>query len=383
MSDTIHHRLSQRYSPPDALSVRSIDSSYSAASSVPPPRPYLLQLDTAALMNQATRASPTSSTHLDSSAASNSTQHSSELLARCLPFSPRLGRTHSMSTAPTAHVCAAPQHDRTIPTSASTSSPRVRASLLLPPGNGTPRSYRFRIGLPSAFVLGELFPPGAASHSDSSTPSLLRARIRIAAHRRTRRRPSRSTGQGTERPPKSHTLELNAYMTKPTTCLARYPLLLKADVLQVVTLVREFLAEVNLQTGLAENRFNLLQFDHQLVFRPGERAARRVAGRQRRATLLVFLLDHALLMVKQKKKADQYKVYHSPIPLELLVIATTESGMRTLLTARAVRRVARAENWRRRRRNQTQDHWGSCSNRRSRVQCIRIRRLPASSRVPP
>lgn len=35
-------------------------------------------------------------------------------------------------------------------------------------------------------------------------------------------------------------------------------------------MVREFLAEVNLQTGRAENRFNLLQLDQQLVFRPGE-----------------------------------------------------------------------------------------------------------------
>jgi len=34
--------------------------------------------------------------------------------------------------------------------------------------------------------------------------------------------------------------------------------------------VRQFLAEVNLQTGKAENRFNLLQLDQQLVFRPGE-----------------------------------------------------------------------------------------------------------------
>ena len=37
--------------------------------------------------------------------------------------------------------------------------------------------------------------------------------------------------------------------------------------------------------------------------------------------LLVFLLDHAVLMVKQKNKADQYKVYrpvsHIPRPSSL------------------------------------------------------------------
>lgn len=76
---------------------------------------------------------------------------------------------------------------------------------------------------------------------------------------------------------------MNGYLTKPTTRLARYPLLLEAVLKQtpadhpdkeripkVVAMVREFLAEVNLQTGRAENRFNLLQLDQQLVFRPGE-----------------------------------------------------------------------------------------------------------------
>jgi len=34
--------------------------------------------------------------------------------------------------------------------------------------------------------------------------------------------------EATERMPESQKLELNAYLTKPTTCLARYPLLLEA-----------------------------------------------------------------------------------------------------------------------------------------------------------
>jgi len=78
-------------------------------------------------------------------------------------------------------------------------------------------------------------------------------------------------------------LELNAYLTKPTTRLARYPLLLEAvlkhtpsdssdkQVLpQVIAIVREFLAKVNTESGKTENRFNLLQLDQQLVFKPGE-----------------------------------------------------------------------------------------------------------------
>jgi hypothetical protein len=93
--------------------------------------------------------------------------------------------------------------------------------------------------------------------------------------------------QETERRPDSRKLELNAYLTKPTTRLARYPLLLEAvlkqtpdectdkrDIPKVVALIREFLAEVNRETGRTENRFNLLQLEQQLLFRPGEQVVR-------------------------------------------------------------------------------------------------------------
>ena len=93
--------------------------------------------------------------------------------------------------------------------------------------------------------------------------------------------------QVTERLPESRKLELNAYLTKPTTRLARYPLLLEAvlkhtpndstdkHVLpKVVEMIREFLAKVNAETGKTENRFNLLQLDQQLMFKPGEEVVR-------------------------------------------------------------------------------------------------------------
>lgn len=86
-----------------------------------------------------------------------------------------------------------------------------------------------------------------------------------------------------ERRPESRKLELNGYLTKPTTRLARYPLLLEAVLKhtsednpdkvalpKAVELVRSFLKAVNEETGKAENRFNLLQLDSQLIFRPGE-----------------------------------------------------------------------------------------------------------------
>ncbi|KAG7094009.1 hypothetical protein E1B28_007637 [Marasmius oreades] len=147
-----------------------------------------------------------------------------------------------------------------------------------------------------------------------------------------------------ERLPESRKLELNAYLTKPTTRLARYPLLLEAVIKhtpednpdktvlpQVVAMVREFLARVNAESGKTENRFNLIQLDQQLLFKPGEEVDLRLAeeGREmiykgplnkRDGEVHVYLFDHALLFTKQvkTKQHEQFKVYRRPIPLELL-----------------------------------------------------------------
>lgn len=160
----------------------------------------------------------------------------------------------------------------------------------------------------------------------------------------------------TERLPESRKLELNGYLTKPTTRLARYPLLLEAvlkhtpednpdkqTLMQVVTMVRKFLGLVNVETGKTENRFNLLQLDQQLVYRPGEQVDlklqdpgrelvykgalnKRGGGQGDSGDLLVYLFDHALLMVKQKSKHEQFKVYRRPIPLELLFVHVTDES---------------------------------------------------------
>ncbi|CAH7686884.1 CNH domain-domain-containing protein [Phakopsora pachyrhizi] len=156
----------------------------------------------------------------------------------------------------------------------------------------------------------------------------------------------------TERLPESRKLELNAYLTKPTTRLARYPLLLevvlkytseghsdKTEIPKAVKMIRELLTKVNIETGKSENRFNLAQLDQQLVFRQGEAVDLRLREEGREliykgqlkkrggsgsdsAELQVFLFDHAVLMVKHKQssKSDNLKVYRKPIPLELLTI---------------------------------------------------------------
>lgn len=156
----------------------------------------------------------------------------------------------------------------------------------------------------------------------------------------------------TERLPQSRKLELNGYLTKPTTRLARYPLLLeqvnkytpedhpdKQTIPKVIKIIKEFLTKVNVETGKSENRFTLAQLDQQLVFKQGEAVDLRLRDEQRElvfkgplkkrggtqsesAELQVFLFDHALLMVKPKmvNKHELYKVYRKPIPLELLIV---------------------------------------------------------------
>ena len=74
-----------------------------------------------------------------------------------------------------------------------------------------------------------------------------------------------------ERMKESRKLELNGYLTKPTTRLARYPLLLeniakytaddnpdKEDIPKVIKIIKETLSKVNVESGKAENHFNLM-----------------------------------------------------------------------------------------------------------------------------
>ena len=95
------------------------------------------------------------------------------------------------------------------------------------------------------------------------------------------------SSQVTERLPESRRLGLDAYLAKPTTRLARYPLLLeavlrhtpddspdKSALPKVVTIIRGFLSKVNEESGKTENRFNLMQLEQQLFFRPGEEVVR-------------------------------------------------------------------------------------------------------------
>ena len=168
----------------------------------------------------------------------------------------------------------------------------------------------------------------------------------------------------TERLKESRKLELNGYLTKPTTRLARYPLLLdsilkntaddspdKHDLPRAIAGIREVLAKVNQATGREENRFNLMQLDAQLVFKPGEtnEMKLREEGRQlvlkgplkknstdNNAEIMTYLFDNYLLFVRPKttNKREELRVYKKPIPLALLVINQMEEVIPKLALAK-------------------------------------------------
>lgn len=152
----------------------------------------------------------------------------------------------------------------------------------------------------------------------------------------------------TERLKESRKLELNGYLTKPTTRLARYPLLLEnvakytaednpdaQDIPRAIAMIKEFLNKVNDESGKAENQFNLRLLQSQLKWGP-EKGDLRLLEENREliykgplkkgptdsSEVFVYLFNHALLFVKHRivNKKDELKVYKRPIPLELLVI---------------------------------------------------------------
>ncbi|WFD01264.1 RHO1 GDP-GTP exchange protein 2 [Malassezia yamatoensis] len=160
----------------------------------------------------------------------------------------------------------------------------------------------------------------------------------------------------TERKAASRKLELNGYLTKPTTRLARLPLLFEQvlkyteeenpdKVLLPIAIqkIKALLSRVNQETGRNENRMQISQLSDRLVFRAGETVNLRLKDPHRElvfrgslkkrsgsqsdnADIQVYLFDHALLMVKHKivHKTDMEKVYRKPIPLELLQITVYE-----------------------------------------------------------
>jgi RHO1 GDP-GTP exchange protein 1/2 len=142
----------------------------------------------------------------------------------------------------------------------------------------------------------------------------------------------------TERKKESRKLELNGYLTKPTTRLARYPLLLEnvlkytdpssqdmQNIPKAIQMIRDLLTRVNAESGKAENRFNLRQLHEQLRFRPIEHVDLKLTDDNREliykgtlkksptdpSDIQAYLFDHAVVLVRVKivGKKEELRVY--------------------------------------------------------------------------
>ncbi|KAG0187123.1 RHO1 GDP-GTP exchange protein 2 [Apophysomyces sp. BC1034] len=153
----------------------------------------------------------------------------------------------------------------------------------------------------------------------------------------------------TERHPSSLKLELNGYLTKPTTRLGRYSLLLneilkhtpdghvdRVRIPEAVDIIKQFLERVNAEAGKAKNRFDLERIHYNLAFKhktdemdlhlleEGRYIIKQ--GTLRKSPNLdsteyqVILFDHYLVVAKVKliQSIEHYIIQKRPIPIELL-----------------------------------------------------------------
>ncbi|KAG2201247.1 hypothetical protein INT47_006750 [Mucor saturninus] len=153
----------------------------------------------------------------------------------------------------------------------------------------------------------------------------------------------------TERDASSRKLELNGYLTKPTTRLGRYTLLLdkihdrttpnhpdKENLPYIINSIKHVLQKVNTAAGVAKNRFDLELIGNHLSFKYKKDAIDLRLNESHRCIIKqgtmrksqsfdsteyqVILFDHYLVTAKVKiiNAVEHYTIQKRPIPIELL-----------------------------------------------------------------
>ncbi|KAG5457853.1 MAG: CNH domain-containing protein, partial [Olpidium bornovanus] len=151
-----------------------------------------------------------------------------------------------------------------------------------------------------------------------------------------------------ERHPDSRKLPIQSFLGRPTTRLGRYKLLLEAvlkftaednqdqaDIPAALKKVKSLLSQINVETGINDNRLRLSQLNDRLVLKNDEYRDLKLLDPERvmiregvlkradTVELTVFLLDNYLLLTKAKKGKDgqpEYRSHKPPIPLEMILL---------------------------------------------------------------
>ncbi|KAI8340675.1 hypothetical protein BC941DRAFT_417893 [Chlamydoabsidia padenii] len=156
----------------------------------------------------------------------------------------------------------------------------------------------------------------------------------------------------TERHPASYKLELNGYLTKPTTRMGKYLLLLQeilkrtpdghpdcTDIPKAIDIIKQFLTRVNTQAGRMKNRFDLERLHDNLIFKHKadmvdlgllndsrviiKQGTLRKTQNRDSTEYQVILLDHYLVVVKVKLGRGnvlKYVIQDRPMALDLLTV---------------------------------------------------------------
>ncbi|KAG0938947.1 hypothetical protein G6F57_005779 [Rhizopus arrhizus] len=156
-----------------------------------------------------------------------------------------------------------------------------------------------------------------------------------------------------ERRPESRRLELNGYLTKPTSRLGRYNLLLNSihqvtpkdhkdykDIPIAMDLITQFLIQLNHQVGLSDNTFHLQQLSNRILpfkgpelelLNPKRQLVMRGKMKRTKSTSLqLFLFDNYLVVCKVKlvQQLEYYKLYQK-IQLENYGLIQLKSTSKT------------------------------------------------------
>ncbi|KAI7906587.1 uncharacterized protein BX663DRAFT_497013 [Cokeromyces recurvatus] len=158
--------------------------------------------------------------------------------------------------------------------------------------------------------------------------------------------------ENTERHPNSLKLELNGYLTKPTTRLGRYTLLLNEilkhtppghpdleNLPKAIDIIKQFLSRVNIETGKAKNKFDIerIYYNLSFKFRTDEvnldlldenrtiikQGILKKSPQSDSIEYQVILLNNYLVIAKIKLingTTEQYVIQKRPIPIEFLYV---------------------------------------------------------------